>query len=226
MVRAPVMRSDRSPDRGSGDQFASAISQIPSALASPASWASRGGTAGRGLLRLGRWGAGLGVALLLGAGGCSKDPEVLAVALTKEVDAALAVQKWELAEKKSQEIVNLPKLSDVSRDQAKLKLEQARSEQQAKLQYQKFVGYASSEYDSAVGAYRDMPESSYYRLQAKDEYEKIRPSYIEDHLTRAQSALGGGRCDDVKAQLQLVLDVDAQNNKAIEIGKKPCSKKP
>lgn len=163
---------------------------------------------------------------LLGAvvgSGCAKDPEVLAVALTKEVDAALAQQKWEQAEKKAQEIVNLPKLSDVSRDQAKLKVEQARSEQQAKIQYQKFVGYVNTEYDTAIAAYRDMPENSYYRQQAKADYEKIRPSYIEDHLTRAQSALGGGRCDDVKAQLQLVLDVDPQNSKAIEISKKPCS---
>ena len=146
--------------------------------------------------------------------------------MTKEVDAALAQQKWELAEKKAQEIVNMAKLSDVSRDQAKLKLEQARSEQQAKLQYQKFVGYVNTEYDTAVAAYRDMPESSYYRQQAKADYDKIRPGYIEDHLGRAQSALGGARCDDVKAQLQLVLDVDPQNSKAMDIGKKPCGKKP
>jgi hypothetical protein len=173
------------------------------------------------------WGAWLlclvGLGLNLPA--CGKDPEVRAVALSKEVDAALGVQKWELAEKKAQEIVNLPKLSEVSRDQAKLKLEQARSEQQAKIHYQKFVGYVNTEYDTAVAAYRDMPENSYYRQQAKADYEKIRPSFIEDHLTRAQSALGAGRCEDVKSQLQLVLDVDPQNAKAIEVGKKPCAKK-
>jgi hypothetical protein len=166
----------------------------------------------------------LGGALVAGSG-CGKDPEVVAVGLSKEVDAALMQQKWELAEKKAQEIINLSKLSDVSRDQAKLKLDQARSEQQAKLQYQKFIGYKDSDTDTAVAAYRDMPETSYYRQQARSEYEKIRASYIEDHLGRAQSALGGARCDDFKAQLQLVLDVDAQNSKAIELGKKPCGKK-
>jgi hypothetical protein len=163
---------------------------------------------------------------LLPAGGCGKDPEVRAVVLSKEVDAALGQQKWEVAEKKAQEIIGLAKLSDVSRDQAKLKLDQARSEEQAKVQYQKFVGYMNTEYDTAVAAYRDMPETSYYRQQAKADYEKIRPNFIEDHLARAQSALGGVRCDDFKAQLQLVLDVDAQNSKAIELGKKPCGKKP
>lgn len=209
MRRAPRMESDSMQDRGKQ---------------APRRW-----SLGRGAGDHGGWrgaGAALALALSLCGSGCAKDPEVLAVALTKEVDAALGQQKWELAEKKAQEIVNLPKLSDVSRDQAKLKVEQARSEQQAKIQYQKFIGYVNTDYDTAVAAYRDMPESSYYRQQAKADYEKIRPSFIEDHVSRAQSALGGGRCDDVKAQLQLVLDVDAQNSKAIEISKKPCGKKP
>lgn len=220
MLRAFVKDCDRVADRGSGaGERRLPMSEAPGR---------------RGVWEPGRgrvfWLAGpalgLGLLLGLGAGGCAKDPEIQAVTLTKEVDAALGQQKWELAEKKAQDIVNLPRLSDVSRDQAKLKVEQARSEQQARLQYQKFVGYVNSEYDTAVAAYRDMPESSYYRQQARADYEKIRPSFIEDHLTRAQSALGGGRCEDVKAQLQLVLDVDPQNGKAIEIGKKSCGKKP
>lgn len=213
---APKMDCDSRQDRDSGEGAPLGRSRWRTARTRP----------GRrvGLFRT--LGLFAGFALCGAWAGCAKDPEVLAVAMSKEVDAALAQQKWEQAEKKALEIVNLPKLSDVSRDQAKLKVEQARSEQQAKIQYQKFVGYVNTEYDTAVAAYRDMPESSYYRQQAKADYDKIRPSFIDDHLTRAQSALGGGRCDDVKAQLQLVLDVDAQNAKAIEIGKKPCGKKP
>lgn len=153
--------------------------------------------------------------------GC-KDPEVVAVDLTKEVDLAIAAQKWELAEKKAQEIVNLPKLSEVSRDQAKLKLEQARSEQQARVHYQKFSGYVSSDYDIAVAAYRDMPEGSYYRQLAKTDYERIRSSYIQDHLEKAESALHNSRCEDSKKHVQMVLDVDAQHTQAIELSKKPC----
>lgn len=161
--------------------------------------------------------------LALALGGC-KDPELRAVQMTKDVDAALAVQKWELAEKRAQEILNLSKLSEFSRDQAKLKLDQARSEQQAKLHYQKFVGYLNTEPDTAIAAYRDMPEGSYYRQQAKDEYLRLRPAYIADHLEKAEQAHNNGRCDDVKPQLQLVLDVDPQNGKALELGKKPCGK--
>ena len=224
MLRAFVKDRDRVQDRGSGrqDRREPTGGVTGEAPGRRGLFLEPGGGRGRVF-----WlaGAALGLGLGLGISGCAKDPEIQAVTLTKEVDAALAQQKWELAEKKAQDIVNLPKLSDVSRDQAKLKVEQARSEQQARLQYQKFVGYVNSEYDTAIAAYRDMPESSYYRQQARADYDRIRPSFIEDHLTRAQSALGGGRCEDVKAQLQLVLDVDPQNSKAIEIGKKPCGKK-
>lgn len=166
---------------------------------------------------------GPGVLALALLGGC-KDPEVRAVQITKEVDAALGAQKWELAEKKAQEILALSKLSEFSRDQAKLKLDEARSEQQARVHYQKFTGYLATEPDTAVAAYRDMPEASYYRQQAKPEYDKLRPAYIADHLEKAEQALSNGRCDDAKPQIQLVLDVDPQNARAMELGKKPCGK--
>jgi hypothetical protein len=174
-------------------------------------------------------GLGLGLGLALGlfcaAPGCSKDPEVRAVEITKEVDALFAQQKWEAGEKKAQEILALSGLSGTSRDQAKLKLDQAKSEQQAKPLFVKFMGHKDTDPDVAVAAYRDMPENSYYRQTARADYDKIRPGYISDHLEKATAARDNGRCADWKAQVQLVLDVDPQNQKAMELSKKPCAKK-
>lgn len=164
------------------------------------------------------------LALLLLAPACGKNPETQAASLLREVERALSQQQWELAEKKAQEAANLPKLSEATRDQAKLKLEQARSEQQALKLYQKFVGHASTDHDVAVGSYKDMPETSYYRQLARPEFDRIRPSYVEDHLERAKSAHFNGRCDDAKHELQLILDVDAQNRKAMELNKAACGK--
>jgi hypothetical protein len=76
-----------------------------------------------------------------------------------------------------------------------------------------------------MAAYRDMAQGSYYRTLAKSEYDRILPTYIDDHLEKATSANFNGRCTDAKQQLQLVLDVDPQNTKAVELSKKPCSKK-
>jgi hypothetical protein len=162
---------------------------------------------------------------LLTSAACSKDPEVRAVELTKEVDAAFAQQKWEAGEKKAREVLALSGLSGPSRDQAKLKVDQARSEQQAKQQFVRFMGHKDADIDTAVAAYRDMPESSYYRQLARSDYEKIRSGFITDHLEKAEGARDNGRCADFKAQVQLLLDVDPQNQKAMDLSKKPCAKK-
>ncbi len=156
---------------------------------------------------------------------CGKNPEEKAAEIGKEVDLALGSQRWEQAEKKAQEVLAIAKISDATRDQARLKLEQAKSEQQAKLHYQRFVGAADTDHDTAMAAYRDMAQGSYYRTLAKTEHDRILPSYIADHMEKASSAAFNGRCADAKQQLQLVLDVDPQNAKAVELSKKPCAKK-
>lgn len=86
--------------------------------------------------------------------------------------------------KKAQEILAIGKLSDATRDQARLKLEQAKSEQQAKLHFQRFSGAAGTDHDTAMAAFRDMAQGSYYRTLAKSEYDRILPSYVEDHLKK------------------------------------------
>jgi len=168
---------------------------------------------------------GLGLGLLGAAPACSKDPEVRAVEMTREIEAAFAAQKWEQGEKKAQEILAMSGLAGPSRDQAKLKVDQARSEQQARIQFQRFMGNKDTDVDVAVAAYRDMPESSYYRQQARSDYEKLRGGYVQDHLERAEAARDNNRCPDFKSQVQLILDVDPQNQKAMELSKKPCPKK-
>ncbi len=156
---------------------------------------------------------------------CGKDPEVRAVEITKQVDALFAQHKWEQGEKKAQEILALSGLSAPSRDQAKLKVDQARSEQQARQQYQRFVGNKDTDADVAMAAYRDLPETSVYRQLGRSEFEKLRPAYVSDHIEKAESALQNGRCADHKSHVQLILEVDAQNQKAMDLARKPCAKK-
>lgn len=166
------------------------------------------------------------LALFVGMGlGCGKDPEVKAVELTKQVDLLFTQHKWEQGEKKAQEILSLSGLSAPSRDQAKLKVDQARSEQQARQLYQRFVGNKDTDSDSAIAAYRDLPETSVYRQLGRGEFEKLRPQFITDHIEKADSALQNGRCADGKSHLQQILDVDPQNQKAMDLAKKPCAKK-
>lgn len=162
--------------------------------------------------------------LMAATGGCRKNPDEQAAPLLKEVETALSQQKWEMAQEKAQEAVRLPGLSEALRDQVRLKEEQARSEQQAKSQYARFVGNVDTDHDTAVSAYRDLPATSYYRQQGKDAYDKLRPIYISEHIEKAQAALTNGRCDDAKTQFQLVMEVDGANARALELSKMPCDR--
>jgi hypothetical protein len=168
---------------------------------------------------------GVLVSGLLVSAGCRK-PDDQARRLLQSADEALARQKWDEAFARAHEAVQISGLSDAVRDQARLKEEQARAELQAQAQYARFMGAVDTDHDTAVAAYRDLPANSYYRQQAKDAYERIKPQFISDHLEKAQQALTNKRCDDAKAQLQLILDVDSGNARALELSKQPCTVKP
>lgn len=167
----------------------------------------------------GSWIAGL--LLLCGAAGC-KSADERAAGVLKEAEAALGRQQWDAAFAKAREAAQLSGISEATRDQARLKEEQARAELQASTQYARFAGAVDGDIDTAVAAYRDLPAASYYRGLGKEAYERIRPAYIADHLGKAQAALDNGRCGDVKPQAQLVLDVDPSHEKALALSKAPC----
>lgn len=156
--------------------------------------------------------------------GCKK-PDEQAARLLTEADGALARQQWDQAFAKAHEAALLGGVSEGVKDQARLKEEQARAEMQAQSQYARFVGALDNDVDTAVGAYRDLPQASYYRQQGKESFEKVRPQYVSDHLGKAEGALKNGRCDDWKAQVQLVLDIDPSNGKALELRKASCEAK-
>ncbi len=162
---------------------------------------------------------------IAGPAGC-KNPEREAAALLKEADAELARQKWEPAFAKAHEAAQLGGLSEATRDQARLKEEQARAELQAQTQYARFLGAVDNDHDTAVAAYRDLPATSYYRQQGKDAYDKVKPAYIEDHMEKARAARTNHRCDDFKAQVQLVLEVDPGYTGALELSKQSCEAPP
>lgn len=167
-----------------------------------------------------------GAALLLSAvlwlSGCRKDHADEARALLRQAEEALAHQQWEVAQGHTARIAALSGLPEALRDQARLREEQARAEVAARAQYARFAGSLETDPDTAVAAYKELPQTSYYRAQAREAYERLRPAYVSAHLEKARTALQNHRCDDAKAQLQLVLDVDAANAAAIELGKTPC----
>lgn len=166
--------------------------------------------------------AALVLGALLGLSGCRKDHADEARALLRQAEEALAHQQWEVAQGHTARVATLSGLPEALRDQTRLREEQARAEIAARAQYARFAGSLETDPDTAVTVYKELPQTSYYRAQAREAYERLRPSYISAHLEKAKAALQNHRCDDHKAQLQLVLEVDPTNAAAIEQGKAPC----
>lgn len=152
--------------------------------------------------------------------GCRADSQ--ARRLLQEADAAIARQQWEVAQARAAAVAGISGVGDALRDQARLREEQARAEVAARALYVRFQGSAESDPDSAIQAYRELPQTSYYRAQAREAYERLRPAYVAAHLEKARNAILGHRCDEGKAQLQLVLDIDPANAVAIGLGKLPA----
>lgn len=161
--------------------------------------------------------------LLFALGGGCRNADQQATRLLRDAEAAMSRQQWDAAFAKAHEAVLLAGLSEGVQTQARLKEDQARAELQAQINYARFSGAVDNDADTAVAAYRDLPATSYYRGLGKEAYERVRPTYIADHLEKAQAALANRRCADVKTQTQLVLDVDAANAKALDLGKQPCT---
>ncbi|MCS6914869.1 MAG: hypothetical protein RMK29_19945 [Myxococcales bacterium] len=153
---------------------------------------------------------------------CRK-PDEQASRLLQQAEEALARQQWEQAFDRARQAASVAGISEALRHQAHLKEEQARRELQAQSQYARFVGALDTDPDTAVRAYRDLPEGSFYRQQGREAFERILPQYISDHLERAEQAFQHGRCQDGTAELQLVLEVDATNARAQALRGKGCS---
>ena len=156
---------------------------------------------------------------------CGKDPELAAVALTKEVQAAFADQKWELGAKKAEEILALSGLSARTKEQAKERVQQAKAEQQARPYFQKFIGVKDTDADRAVTAYLALPADSSYRVLAKPDYDRIKPDYVADHLEKAEAALRNGRCTDFRGELALLAAVETGLAKVADLSKRTCVNK-
>ena len=108
----------------------------------------------------------------------------------------------------------------------RLKLEQAKSEQQAKQHYQRFVREPLEPITTPrwrpIG---DMAQGSYYRALAKSEHDRILPSYIEDHLEKATSATFNGRCADAKQQLSAGPGCRSAECQGRRAEQKPCTRR-
>ena len=173
--------------------------------------------------------------LLLGTGGAAYwwsnrppvvDPEAEAAKLLVDVEGDLQAKRWPQAIEKTSKVIYSPAVSAKSRDLATTKRRNAEQESKVKVVYERFATAAgSSNYNQALSAFKEIPEDSVYRSEAREQYDQIIPLFVESHIKAAEDARSQGNCAKFQAQLKAVLDIDSKQVKALAARDRPCGDK-
>jgi len=140
-----------------------------------------------------------------------------------DVESDLAAKRWQDVLDKTGKIIGNNAIAIRTRDAATAKRTVAEKESKNKQIYDRFAGAAGSgNYDAALKTYREIPEDSVYQKSAKEDYDKIFPLFVESHLKNASDARAAGNCGEARSQVQMVLDVDPKQVKALAAKDQPC----
>jgi pSer/pThr/pTyr-binding forkhead associated (FHA) protein len=141
-----------------------------------------------------------------------------------DVESDLSSKRWQDVLDKTGRIVSNTAIAIRTRDAAQTKRAIAEKESKNKQIYDRFAGAAGSgNYDAALKTYREIPEDSVYQKSAKEDYDKIFPLFVESHLKLASDARAAGNCSEARSQVQLVLDVDPKQVRALAAKDQSCS---
>ncbi|MFO0573131.1 MAG: FHA domain-containing protein [Polyangia bacterium] len=153
----------------------------------------------------------------------AQDPDAEAAKLLVEVETDLQNKRWPDAIEKSTRVLSLTGVPQSRRDLATTKRGAAETEAKNKQVYDRFASAAGTgNYDSALSSYRELPDTSVYKQIAREDYDKIFPLFVENHLKLAADARAQGNCSEARSQVQAVLDIDPKQVKALAAKDLPC----
>ena len=153
----------------------------------------------------------------------SGNPDAEANQILVDVEADLSAKRWSEAAEKSSRVLQNPGVSIKAKEVAQVKKTKAETEAKAKLVYDRFAMAAGgSNYDQALSAYKEIPDDSVYRNIAREDYDKIFPLFAESHLKSAEEARAQGNCTEFQNQVQIVLNMDPKQVKALAAKDRPC----
>ena len=152
------------------------------------------------------------------------DPNVAASKLLVEIDQDVQGKWWSKVLDKTSRLLGDASISSQLRDAAESKRRIATTEQSNKKLYDRFAGAAGSgNYDSALKAFAEIPGDSVYYKSAQEDYDQILPLFVESHLKSASDARLAGNCAEASAQVQMILDVDPKQVRALAAQDRPCT---
>jgi len=73
--------------------------------------------------------------------------------------------------------------------------------------------------DLALSRFESIPEGSLYRARAEEALPEVKTQFLAAHLELAEAAREQGHCEDARAEVEKVIQVDPENRKAHAIAK-------
>jgi tetratricopeptide (TPR) repeat protein len=167
--------------------------------------------------------------LVLGGGGAAyrllsdspADNEAAAAKVLAAADVDLAGKRWADALAKANLVLKNPAVSAQTASSADSRRAAAEREGRAQQIYERFQS-AGDDYDQALQLYRKLPADSVYRQAARESYDKIFPLFVDKHLKAAADARASGKCEDWRAELQSILEVEPKQAKALGAREQSC----
>ena len=162
----------------------------------------------------------------LGGGGGKADPDVEAVTALADIDGDLLAKRWSDASQKADGLLRRADVSASRREVATTKKERAEQEKRNQDIYERFSkAGGSGNYDDALKVYRDLAADSVYRQVAKEEYDKLFPLFVSNHLQKADVARRSGDCTTAQAEVDKVLAAEPKHLQALTAKDQPCGTK-
>ena len=152
------------------------------------------------------------------------DPNVAAGKLLVEIEQDVRGRRWSNVLDKTSRLLGDTSISSRLREAAESKRRIATTEQSNKKVYDRFAGAAgSNNYDSALRTFAEIPRDSVYYKSAQQDYDQFLPLFVESHLKSASDARLAGNCAEASAQIQMILDVDPKQVRALAAQDRPCT---
>lgn len=162
----------------------------------------------------------------LNGGGGKADPDVEAVTALADIDGDLLAKRWGDASQKADGLLRRADVSASRREVATTKKERAEQEKRNQDIYERFSkAGGSGNYDDALKVYRDLAADSVYRQVAKEEYDKMFPLFVSNHLQKADAARRSGDCTTAHEEVEKVLAVEPKHLQALTAKDQPCGTK-
>lgn len=143
--------------------------------------------------------------------------------LLAQADQALLEERWSDAGELAERVLGLSGQPEAVRSAAQITKKRAENGVQAQKVYQRLqAAVQSQDYDTALSINRELPPNLGFRITAQQHFDILLPLSIGVHIQKAEAARATGQCQEIWQHTQKILQVEPNNEAALQARFRPC----